>query len=485
MHCLNFVKTLPMNAPNSIAVDAEFTAAGIEISEELIQRFDRTGPRYTSYPTANHFRQGYAPQDYAAHLRQRAAQTDPEPLSVYVHLPFCESLCHFCACNKIITQDHSKTQPYLHTLYAELALVSPHLGTARQSVQLHLGGGTPTFLNAAELTALMQQLRQHFEFTADAEMGVEIDPRTVNDDTLRMLAGLGFNRTSFGVQDFDPAVQAAVNRVQPFSMVQRALQTSRDHGFRSINADVIYGLPRQTLDSFARTLDQLIALSPDRIALYNYAHLPHLFKAQRLINAAELPSAALRLQIFMMSMRRLLEAGYVFIGLDHFAKPDDELSRARLDHSLHRNFQGYTTRARCDMVGLGVSSIGKIGNAYVQNHHQISAWEAAIQAGQLPTDKGLDLTPMDAMRREVIMALMCCVPIDYTAFAARHAGQRFERLFADELTRLTPHAEAGLLEMDAQGLRILPRGRLFVRAMAMEFDTWLAAPGRATHSRLI
>lgn len=456
----------------------------LEISEDLIRRFDQSGPRYTSYPTADRFQQNYPASSYLSHLAQRAASSRPAPLSVYVHLPFCESLCYFCGCNKIITQDHSRSAEYLDILFKEMDLLSPHLGSARQTVQLHLGGGTPTFLSAAELGALMDQIHRHFEFTPDAELGVEIDPRTVTPDSLAMLAGLGFNRTSFGVQDFDPQVQAAVNRIQPYDMVRTALQASRDNGFQSINADLIYGLPKQTLSSFSRTLDQLITLSPDRIALYNYAHLPDRFKSQRLINAADLPSADTRLQIFLMSVHRLLEAGYVYIGLDHFAKPDDELNRARLDRSLHRNFQGYTTRAACDLVGFGISAIGKVGDAYVQNHHSLNAYRAVLDRDELPTAKGFDLSPDDAIRREIIMTLMCSMPLDFAAFQARH-GQSFETCFADELIRLRPYADAGLLTIDAQGMQVQPKGRVFVRAFAMVFDQYVRRPRVATYSKLI
>uniref|UniRef100_UPI00333E8B21 oxygen-independent coproporphyrinogen III oxidase n=1 Tax=Castellaniella defragrans TaxID=75697 RepID=UPI00333E8B21 len=456
----------------------------IEISEALIRRFDRSGPRYTSYPTADRFQSGYSGQSYLDHLARRAAAEAAPPLSVYVHLPFCESLCYFCACNKIITQDHGRSAEYLGYLYREFELLSPHLGRHRQAIQLHLGGGTPTFLSDAELAELMVQLRRHFEFTADAELGVEIDPRTVSARSLAMLAGLGFNRCSFGVQDFDPEVQEAVHRVQPYEMVRTAIEASRENGFESVNADLIYGLPKQTLESFGHTLDQLIELSPDRIALYNYAHLPSRFKAQRLIRAEDLPSAETRLQIFLMSMRRLLEAGYVYIGLDHFAKPDDELNRARLDHSLHRNFQGYTTRAECDLVGFGVSAIGKVGDAYVQNQHSLNAYCQAVAEDHLPTDRGFDLTPDDVIRREIIMTIMCSMPLDFSAFEDR-CGQPFSVAFQDELARLAPYAEAGLIEIGKESLRVLPQGRLFVRAVAMVFDRYIGRPTVSTYSKLI
>jgi oxygen-independent coproporphyrinogen-3 oxidase len=456
----------------------------IEISEALIRRFDQSGPRYTSYPTADRFQSGYTAESYVEHLARRAAAPTLPPLSVYVHLPFCESLCYFCACNKIITQDHSRSAEYIEVLFKEMELVGAHLGAARQTIQLHLGGGTPTFLSESELTRLMEQLRRHFDFTLDAELGVEIDPRTVDGRTLAMLAGLGFNRTSFGVQDFDPDVQAAVNRIQPYDMVRAALQASRDAGFQSVNADLIYGLPKQTLASFSRTLDQLIELSPDRIALYNYAHLPSRFKAQRLIQASDLPTAETRLQIFLMSLRRLLEAGYVYIGLDHFAKPDDELNRARLDRSLHRNFQGYTTRAECDLVGLGVSAIGKIGDAYIQNQHSLNAYYKAISEEVLPVDRGFDMNADDVMRREIIMIIMCSMPLDFRAVEARH-GVSFESCFAEEMQRLQPYVEAGLLEIDERELRVTPKGRVFVRAFAMVFDRYLKRPTVSSYSKLI
>lgn len=455
-----------------------------EISESLIRKFDQSGPRYTSYPTADRFQQEYPAQSYIEHLQRRANLDEAPPLSVYFHLPFCEQLCYFCACNKIITKDHSKSGAYLDILYQEMDMVSSYLGDHRHAIQLHLGGGTPTFLSESELTELMRQIKRHVNFSDDAELGVEIDPRTVTPESLAMLAGLGFNRTSFGVQDFNPDVQAAVNRIQPFSMVQTAMQASRDNGFQSINADLIYGLPKQTLATFSQTLDQLISLSPDRIALYNYAHLPDRFKAQRLIEASDLPSAETRLQIFLMSMQRLLDAGYEYIGLDHFAKPDDELNLARLNKSLHRNFQGYTTRAECDLISFGISAIGKIGNAYVQNFHSLNAYTDRIEKGELPISKGFNLSDEDAIRREVIMTVMCSMPINFTEFKQRHNAD-FVDMFAAELTKLQQYIDGGLLALDDNGLQVLPKGRVFVRAFAMIFDTFIRRPRVATYSKLI
>lgn len=456
----------------------------IEISEDLVRRFDTSGPRYTSYPTADRFRSGFAPETYQSYLAQRRERTDNPLLSVYAHLPFCQSLCYFCACNKVITQDRSRSAQYLDYLGREMALVAQHLGDDRAAGQLHLGGGTPTFLSHDELSRLDDLLREHFDFTDDAELGVEIDPRTVNAGTLAHLAGLGFNRTSFGVQDFDPQVQQAVNRIQPLDMVERALSDSRNAGFQSVNIDLIYGLPRQTLASFSRTLDHVVRLSPDRIALYNYAHLPSRFKAQRLINAAELPSAEERLQIFLMSTQRLLDAGYVYIGLDHFAKPDDELNKARLDNSLHRNFQGYTTRAEYDLVGLGVSAIGKVGASYSQSVRSVNAYYQCLDEGRLPIDRGFELDTDDLLRRKVIMTVMCSMPLVFEQLNDQF-GIEFSSYFAQELKRLEPFAEAELIQIDSDAIRVTPKGRLFVRGVGMVFDRYLGQPTVSTYSKLI
>ena len=456
----------------------------IEFSEELIRRFDKLGPRYTSYPTADRFNAGFTEADYIAYLAQRnnPAATNP-PLSIYVHLPFCESLCYFCGCNKIVTKDRTRTAEYLRYLAKEMALVAQHIGPDRRASQLHFGGGTPTFLTPDELRELMDMLRSHFNFLPDAELGIEIDPRTVNDDTMAMLAGLGFNRTSFGVQDFDAAVQQSVNRIQPYEMVEKAVTASRKSGFESINADLIYGLPKQSMASFDRTLDRVIELAPERIALYNYAHLPSRFRAQRLIVEAELPSAEERLQIFLMSVHRLLDAGYIYIGLDHFSKPEDELHKARLDKTLHRNFQGYTTRADCDLIGFGVSAIGKVGHSYSQSVRTLKAYYEHLDVDQLPVEKGYALTPDDVLRRQVIMELMCSGPVTFAAINQAH-GIDFVSYFADELVQLKQYEEAGLIVVDAHSISVTPKGRMFVRASGMVFDKHLAQ-STAKFSKLI
>lgn len=461
------------------------TLPDIEFSEELIRRFDKLGPRYTSYPTADRFNPEFTEQTYIDYLEQRAADASRNPpLSIYVHLPFCESLCYFCACNKIITKDHSRTTEYLRYLAKEMALVAARIGPDRRTAQLHFGGGTPTFLSPAELRELMAMIRSHFNFLPDAELGIEIDPRTVSDDTMAMLAELGFNRTSFGVQDFDPAVQQAVNRIQPYEMVEKAVTASRKAGFESINADLIYGLPKQSLESFNRTLDSVIELSPERIALYNYAHLPSRFKAQRQIIESDLPTAEERLQIFLMSVRRLLDAGYIYIGLDHFSKPDDELNKARLDKSLHRNFQGYTTRADCDLIGFGVSAIGKVGHSYSQSVRTVKAYYEHLDADRLPIEKGFSLSNDDVLRRQVIMELMCSGPVDFVAINSAY-GIDFCSYFAHELSQLQHYEDADLIKVDAHSIQVTPKGRMFVRAVGMVFDKYLAQQTGAKYSKLI
>jgi oxygen-independent coproporphyrinogen-3 oxidase len=397
---------------------------------------------------------------------------------------FAARLCYFCACNKIITQDRTRTTEYLRYLAKEMALVAKHIGPDRRTAQLHFGGGTPTFLSPEELRELMDMLRGHFNFLPDAELGIEIDPRTVSDNTMAMLAELGFNRTSFGVQDFDAAVQQSVNRIQPFEMVEMAVTASRKAGFESVNADLIYGLPKQSIESFNRTLDRVIELAPERIALYNYAHLPSRFKAQRLIVEADLPSAELRLQIFLMSVRRLLDAGYIYIGLDHFSKPDDELNKARLDKSLHRNFQGYTTRADCDLIGFGVSAIGKVGHSYSQSVRTVKAYYEHLDVDRLPVEKGFSLSADDVLRRQVIMELMCSGPVNFAAINAKH-NIDFRSYFAPELEQLKQYEEAELITVDANSISITPKGRMFVRAVGMVFDKYLAQQTSAKYSKLI
>jgi oxygen-independent coproporphyrinogen III oxidase len=456
----------------------------IEISEELIRRFDSLGPRYTSYPTADRFNTGFNAQSYIQHLKERAANPARPPLSVYIHVPFCASLCYYCACNKIITKDHGRSAKYLKYLEKELELVTSHFQGKQHAVQLHLGGGTPTFLSPDELRQMMALLRKHFDFSEDAELAIEIDPRTVGSETMATLASLGFNRTSLGVQDFDPAVQQAIHRIQPVKMVEDAVQASRHAGFQSVNFDLIYGLPKQTLASFNRTLDDVIRLSPDRIALYNYAHLPTRFKAQRRIAENDLPSAEERLQIFLLSLRRLLEAGYIYIGLDHFAKPDDELTRAMASKSLHRNFQGYTTRSECDLIGLGVSSISKVGRSYSQSLRTLDEYYASLDADILPVEKGFELSSDDVLRRQIIMEFMCSGPVEFETVKRDH-GIDFPEYFAREMEMLQQYHDAGLIEIESTSIKVTRKGRMFVRATGMVFDKYLGQPTTSRYSKLI
>ncbi len=456
------------------------TLAKMEISEELIRRFDSLGPRYTSYPTADRFKEQFDAHSYINYLSQPTSA----PLSLYVHLPFCASICYYCGCNKIITKDHGRSAQYLRYLDKEMGMVAERLQGARKVMQLHLGGGTPTFLSDEELHELMAMLRTHFDFAPDAELSIEIDPRTVNDHMLSMLADMGFNRTSLGVQDFDLAVQQAVNRIQPVEMVENATIASRAAGFLSVNYDLIYGLPKQNKESFSRTLDTVIRLAPDRIALYNYAHLPERFKPQRRINEADLPSAEERLQIFLLSLRRLLDAGYIYIGLDHFAKPDDELTRAQANKTLHRNFQGYTTHAECDLIGLGVSSIGKVGHSYSQSLTTLDEYYASLDADVFPIKKGFELSMDDVLRRQIIMNFMCSESINFAAINKEYHID-FIEYFKEELNSLQPYQEAGLINVDANAINVTPKGRMFVRAVGMVFDKYLQQATAAKYSKLI
>ncbi|WP_395011528.1 oxygen-independent coproporphyrinogen III oxidase [Undibacterium sp.] len=456
----------------------------LEISEDLIRRFDSLGPRYTSYPTADRFHTDFTASSYIQYLEQRNQSNNKPPFSLYIHIPFCASLCYYCACNKVITKDRSKSAIYLRYLAQELSLVKQYLTTRETVSQLHLGGGTPTFLSEEEMRGLMAMLREHFDFADDAEISIEIDPRTVTTQTLQLLADIGFNRTSLGVQDFDEQVQIAVHRIQPYAMVEQCINQSRAVGFGSINFDLIYGLPKQSLESFSRTLDQVIALSPARIALYNYAHLPTRFKPQRRINEDDLPSAEQRLQIFLMSLRRLLAEGYVYIGLDHFAKPEDSLALAVKDKSLHRNFQGYTTRADCDLIALGLSSIGKLGASYVQNVRTLDDYYAALDAGQLPVEKGFHLSQDDLLRREIIMDLMCCTTLDVAEIEKKYSID-FATYFHDELVRMQSYVEEGLIRSNDATVNVTPKGRMFVRAFSMIFDQYLSRQSSAKYSKLI
>ena len=451
-------------------------AENILFDEALIRRYDGRGPRYTSYPTALQFGSGLGADDYRDNAR--ASNASGLPLSLYVHIPFCHSLCYYCGCNKIVTRNQPRVDRYLDNLHAEIDMQAELFSRERRVEQLHFGGGTPTYLNERQLGNLLDKLRSAFTFdeSPDHEFSVEVDPRTVSARTIEQLAGLGFNRLSLGIQDFDPTVQEAVNRIQSRAAVGELVAASRQARFRSVSFDLIYGLPHQSVATFDATLKTVIALEPDRLAVYNYAHLPERFRGQRMINAEDLPSAEVKLDILKHTIDRLQSAGYVYVGMDHFALPGDDLVTARREGTLQRNFQGYSTHRQCDLVSLGVSSISNIGRVYAQNAVTTMEYESLIEAGKLPIRKGLRVDDDDALRAAVIQALMCYDAVDFAAFERDH-GVRFRDYFDAELGRLAPLAEDGLLTLDEDGIRVTPKGRLLLRNVAMVFDRYITSAG--------
>ena len=457
------------------------------ISPALLQRFDVAGPRYTSYPTADRFVEAFGCDEYSAALahRRSGAAAMALPLSVYVHIPFCESLCYYCACNKIITKHHERAEPYLRYLSREIDLHTAQLGIGQPVSQVHLGGGTPTFFNDRQLAELMDMLRRNFTLAPGGEYSIEVDPRTVDAQRLSVLHGLGFNRLSFGVQDFDPEVQKAVHRIQPAEQVFALVEAARGIGFESINVDLIYGLPRQTPESFQRTLAQVNQLRPDRIALYAYAHLPERFKPQRRILQADLPAAAGKVSMLAASLDALMGAGYVYVGMDHFALPEDALAIAKRQGRLHRNFQGYSTQPDCDLIGLGVSAIGKVGATYSQNAKTLEEYCDYLDQGRLPVVRGLALSRDDVVRRAVIMALMCQGELQFESIELAHLID-FRSYFATELETLQTLQEQGLATVHSTDITVTEQGWFFIRAVAMVFDRYLQADrNRARFSRII
>jgi len=439
---------------------------------DLIHKYDRAGPRYTSYPTAPMFHTGIGPVDYSESLK-RAAQSET-PISLYMHVPFCDTVCYYCGCNKIVTKQRHRAVPYVDYLLREIDLLAGSLGNRRTVSQLHWGGGTPTFLGEGQIRALMAKLRRHFHFAADeeGEYSIEIDPRECNEDTVQILREVGFNRMSMGVQDFEPAVQKAVNRIQSEEETLAVLKQARIHGFQSINIDLMYGLPLQSVETFDRTLSTIIDFSPDRIALFNYAHLPQMFMPQRRINEAELPSPGEKLNILKLSIDRLLGAGYVFIGMDHFAKPNDELTVAQKEGKLYRNFQGYSTHADAELLGLGITSIGYVDGTFYQNVKTLDEYYNILDAGRFPVFRGYRLSDEDHLRRHVIMRLMCDFALDFRAVEKKFSVN-FSDHFAVELEELADMVGDGLLELHEDELTVLPGGRLLIRNIAMVFDEYL------------
>jgi oxygen-independent coproporphyrinogen-3 oxidase len=441
---------------------------------ELITKYGLAGPRYTSYPTALQFHEGFDAKAYRRHIQNSNDDLIPRPLSLYVHLPFCKELCYYCACNKKVTQNTQRAEDYLRHLDTEIEMQGSLFDRDRQVIQLHFGGGTPTYFDDMQLKHIVEKLAANFLLSRSStrEFSIEIDPRTVNRERIAYLADIGFNRVSMGIQDFDPAVQKAVNRVQDEGKTLDLIAAARESGFNSVSVDLIYGLPLQTAKSFENTIDSVLTVRPDRLSVYNYAHLPHLFRAQRMIVTDDVPVPEVRLQLLASTISKLKDAGYVYIGMDHFALPDDELSIAMEEGTLQRNFQGYSTCRDTDLVGMGVSAIGKVGNSFVQNRKDIRDWQAALEAGRLPVWRGLSLSGEDRLRREVVSAIMCQGNVRYNEFNRKY-GIDFEDHFALELESLKALQDDGLVELNEQGLDVSATGLLLLRIIAMKFDEYL------------
>lgn len=446
----------------------------ITFNPELIKRYDRTGPRYTSYPTANQFNERVDACDYTTWARQSNEDPIPRSLSLYFHLPFCNTICYYCACNKIVTKNTQRAVDYLTDLHHEIELQGELFDSDRVVEQLHWGGGTPTFLTAEQMRQLMLKIGQHFKLRSDdgGEYSIEVDPRSTDSSTIKQLRSLGFNRLSVGVQDFDAEVQRAVNRIQSVALTQSVIESARRCEFKSINIDLIYGLPLQTVSRFAETLDTLIKINPDRIALYNYAHLPHRFPPQRRINAADLPKAEEKLSILQYSIERLTQAGYIYIGMDHFARPDDELAVAQHKGTLHRNFQGYSAHSNCDSVAMGVSAISNIGDHFCQNTTDINVYHEQLGKNKLPIYRGYESQSTDILRRDIIQQLICFFRLDIGNIEQRWSID-FNDYFGPELKRLEPMQADGLLVVTNDEIRVLDDGRFLVRNICMVFDRFI------------
>lgn len=444
----------------------------IQFDEALIKRYNQSGPRYTSYPTAVQFDERFGISDYQA-AAERSNQSDRN-LSLYFHIPFCDTVCFFCACNKVWTRDRSKTTPYLSRLYQEIEMQAKLFDPSRKVDQLHWGGGTPTFINMDEMRELMTVTRKHFNLHDDdsGEYSIEIDPREASKESVALLRELGFNRMSLGVQDFDPKVQKAVNRIQTQAQTFEVLEGAREAGFLSVNVDLIYGLPHQTETGFMATLDKVLQVAPDRFSIFNYAHMPSMFPTQKKMNPDDMPSPDEKLAILHATTNRLLEAGYVYIGMDHFAKPDDELAVAQRNETLYRNFQGYSTHAECDLVGMGATSISLVNNTYAQNYKGLDDYYQAIDAGHLAVFRGVTLSEDDELRRDVITRLISHFHLNFAKVEAQW-GIVFKEYFASELQRLTPMVEDGLIELTETDLTVTAAGRLLIRNICMTFDAYL------------
>ncbi|MBS0228592.1 MAG: oxygen-independent coproporphyrinogen III oxidase [Proteobacteria bacterium] len=443
----------------------------------LLRRYDRPGPRYTSYPTAPQFTAAFGEVQLRNAVQASNEEPIPRRLSLYVHVPFCFSPCFYCGCNRIITRDKARGDAYLARLHREIAMLAPLFDRDREVIQLHFGGGTPNFLSPAQLGDLVDALRRQFHFadSTDRDISIELDPRFCDPEWMAALARIGFNRASLGVQDFDPVVQEAVNRIQTIDETRAVVDAARAAGLRSINIDLIYGLPKQTLDGFAHTLDIVTGIRPDRLAVYSYAHMPQLFKAQKQIQESDLLDGEAKLALLQLAIEKLTAAGYLYIGMDHFALPDDDLAQAQARGGLHRNFMGYTTHANSDLIGLGVSAISHIGNTFSQNPRDLPAWEVAVDNGRLPAFRGMQLSEDDELRADLIQSLMCQGEIPVTALERRY-GIHFDAYFADCLQRLQPLVEDRLVEIRHDRITATSRGRLLLRNIAMCFDRYLDPP---------
>ncbi len=445
--------------------------ATVAFDRAIVEKYNVSGPRYTSYPTVLQFGSAFGEADYRRIAGESNAASPVRDLSLYFHLPFCARLCYYCACNKVVTKKRALAAPYLEHLHREIALHAALYDKTRMVTQLHWGGGTPTFLSETQMDALMAVTRRHFNVASDrsAEIGIELDPREVREPTLRVLREMGFNRASLGIQDFEPAVQKAVNRIQSEALTGRVIEDARRVGFRSVSVDLIYGLPHQTRATMAATLGKIVALDPDRISIYSYAHLPERFAPQRRLDPTTMPNARSKLDLLKLCIDGFTAAGYVYVGMDHFAKPTDELCRAQAAGTLHRNFQGYSTHADCDLIGLGVSAIGTVGGNFYQNSKELDAYGASLAAGRLPVEKGLEPDAEDRLRRAIIMQLICAFELKYADFECDFAA-----MFAAEMARLQPMMADGLLIIDAAGIRVTDKGRLLIRNICMVFDRYLA-----------
>jgi len=456
----------------------------IQFDENLIKRYNQSGPRYTSYPTAVQFEESFGVKEYQQAV-ERSNQTD-KGLSLYFHIPFCDTICFFCACNKVWTRDRKKTTPYLERLYREIAMQGALFDQNRMVDQLHWGGGTPTFINMDEMRELMGHTREHFNLHEDdtGEYSIEIDPREANRESVQCLRELGFNRMSLGVQDFDERVQKAVNRIQTEAETFEVLEAAHENGFMSVNIDLIYGLPLQTEKGFIKTLDRVLEANPDRFSIFNYAHMPSMFPTQKKMNEADMPSPDEKLAILHAATQRLLEAGYIYIGMDHFAKPDDELAVAQRNETLYRNFQGYSTHAECDLVGMGATSISLVNNTYAQNYKGLNEYYEAIDAGHLATFRGVALSEDDELRRDVITRLISHFHLNY-AKINQLWNIHFDEYFAKEIKNLEPMQEDGLIEVTPTDIYVTPKGRLLIRNICMVFDAYLKSNTQNRFSKVI